>query len=124
MKAILLSITMTFFFAGFSWASIDNHLDRIEEVKGITISETFKIYAHCDECRASIEAAVSSLKGVKKAEWDPSSMIIEVVFNTKYLTLDDIKSKIAEAGYDTLDYKATDEAKANLPDCCKKGKTE
>ena len=34
-------------------------------------------------------------------------------------SLDEIKKKIAEAGHDSEDFKATDEAYANLHSCCK-----
>ncbi|MFT4986848.1 MAG: mercuric ion binding protein [Flavobacteriales bacterium] len=119
MKSIVLSLTMALFLAS-SFTTVYAESTIITNgVKGIVVAESFKVYGNCDMCAVNIETAALSLKGVKKAEWDKETKMLEVIFNTGKVTLDEIKKKIAMAGYDTKEVKSTDENYSKLAGCCK-----
>lgn len=73
----------------------------------------------CETCSKRIEEALYNQKGIKRVDIDDSKMIIKVAYNVNNITLDDIKQTIAENGYDADNIQATNEAKAQLDDCCK-----
>ena len=118
MKSIVLSLTISFFLA-FSFTSIHaENTVRTKGVKGIVVAESFKVFGNCGMCEKNIETAALSMKGVKKAEWDKESKMLEVIFNTDKVTLDEIKKKIALAGYDTKKFQSTDNNYSKLAGCC------
>lgn len=80
---------------------------------------TFKVSGNCGMCERLIEGAATSLKGVKSASWSQETKALVVVYNEKLVKLDDIKAKIAAAGYDAEGKVASQEAYDGLPGCCK-----
>lgn len=60
-------------------------------------------------------------KGVKFGELDVPSRKVTVKFSPSVITLDEIKKKISELGYDADDVKANHDAYEKLPSCCKIG---
>jgi periplasmic mercuric ion binding protein len=58
------------------------------------------------------------LKGVDSAVWNVESKTMTVIYHTHHISLDEIKKKIAGAGYDTGKYKAKEETYNGLPGCC------
>jgi len=120
MKKLLLGLGLSFLTATSLLAGINENMDTVEiGVKGIVVAETFKVYGNCGECEKKIESAALSLQGVKKAEWDKESKVLEVIFNNGKVSLANIKSKIAEAGYDMKGVKATEASYAKSSTCCK-----
>ena len=81
-------------------------------------TDTFKVYGNCGMCEKTIEGALKGVKGIDKADWNKETKMIEVVYHTHDISLDDIKKKIAAVGYDTEEYRATDKAYNNLAGCC------
>lgn len=73
----------------------------------------------CDECKTHIETSAIAVEGVSAAEWDAEAQKLTVTFDDETTTLDAVEKKIAEAGNDTQNYKASEEAYNALPDCCK-----
>jgi mercuric ion binding protein len=89
-----------------------------------TKTEKFKVYGNCGMCEKRIEKAATDLKGVKSAEWDKETDMIEVTFDSDKVTLEDIHKAIAKVGHDTDEVKAEDEDYSNLHGCCKYDRPE
>ncbi len=85
--------------------------------KGKFQDSTFTVRGVCDMCEERIEDA-ALIKGVRSAEWDRHTQTIRVIYKTKQVNADEIKTAIAKAGHDTDEILAEDEAYAKLPDCC------
>ena len=73
----------------------------------------------CMMCKNRIEKACLKTKGVKSAVWNVDTHNLNLIYDERKVDLDTIKAKIAEAGHDTKDLKATDEAYEGLHPCCK-----
>lgn len=90
--------------------------------KGITHdslkTETFKVYGNCGMCEKTIEGSLKGIKGIKKADWNKDTKMMEVTFDKTLITLEKIKKKIAGVGYDTDEFKASEESYNSLPGCC------
>lgn len=71
----------------------------------------------CNECKERIEKA-ALIKGVRFTEWDKESHTLKVIYRTKQVTTDEIEKAISEAGHNTENFEATDEAYESLPGCC------
>ena len=83
-----------------------------------TIDTTFFVDGVCGMCEERIEKALK-LKGIKSAEWDVDSRMLNVVFDSAKIKLLTIHKKIADVGHDTKLIKATQEIYDNLHGCCK-----
>lgn len=83
-----------------------------------TKTETFKVYGNCGMCKKAIEGSLNNVKGIEKTDWDKSTKIMTVTFDEVLITLDEIKKKIADAGYDSDQFRSTDESYNDLPGCC------
>lgn len=82
-------------------------------------TETFTVYGNCGMCERTIESAVGDKAGVISADWDQATHQMTVNYNPSLITLDQIKEKIAEKGYDSDTHRASDKAYNSLPGCCK-----
>lgn len=77
----------------------------------------FKVYGSCEMCKERIEIALD-VPGVKKAVWDVSSQMVTVTYNSKKLEVKQLYNLVAIAGHDTEIVKASEQAYADLPECC------
>ena len=82
---------------------------------------TLQTSAECGDCKGRIENALNYTKGVKYAELDLDTKKVEVKFNTKKISLEEVKKVISETGYSADDMKANPKAVAKLPACCQPG---
>ena len=80
-------------------------------------TETFKVSGECGMCKKKIEAAAKNA-GATYALWSPQTKILKVSYNVSATGTSTIQQRIAEAGYDTPGYKATDDAYHALDACC------
>ena len=87
-------------------------------------TEKFTVYGNCGMCERTIENSLKDIEGVDKADWDMETGEMTVVFNPEVISLDAIKQKIAEVGYDTDSHRATDEVYNNLHGCCQYDRPE
>lgn len=106
MKTILLSIVL---FLGFNLKSFSQNAPQ---------TTTFKVYGNCEMCKATIEKALD-VKGVKAANWNTETKMIEVVYVPAKITEEKIHELIAASGYDTEKAKANDKVYGDLHSCCK-----
>ena len=73
----------------------------------------------CPEYKEIIENTLNYTKGVIFAEFDNKTNQVTVKYKTSVVNGDELRHKIAEAGYDADEVKATKEGIEKLPLCCK-----
>lgn len=84
--------------------------------------ESIKVNGNCGMCETKIEKAAKEA-GATSAEWDSETKMITVEYNSSTTNAAKIQQAIAKVGYDTRDFKATNEAYDNLHACCKYDRT-
>lgn len=80
-------------------------------------TETIDVSGTCGMCKKRIEKA-AYVNGVKRVEWHKESKKLEVTYNTKVVSLEDISKKIAAAGHDANGIHADETVYKELPNCC------
>ena len=80
---------------------------------------TFKVYGKCGTCKTAIESSLKKKDGVQDRNWDQESKMIIVTYDSTLISLEKIQQKIANAGHDTDNLKASDEAYNRLAPCCR-----
>ncbi len=80
--------------------------------------ESIKVWGNCGMCKSTIEKAAKSA-GASSAIWNEDTKILKVKYAASKTSGTKIQQKVADAGYDTKDLTANDEAYNNLHDCCK-----
>ena len=81
-------------------------------------TETFKVSGECGMCQTKIVKAAKAA-GASFASWDTESKELKITYETKSTDKTKIQQAIAKVGYDTPEYKATQEAYDKLHGCCK-----
>ncbi len=109
MKVTYIKSLLILSFIGFSMGSFaqNGFVESKIMVKGV-----------CGMCKERIETAVD-VKGVKFAQWDRQSDTLLIVYKPEKISLDRIHELLAEAGHDTEQKKATDEAYRKVDGCCR-----
>lgn len=82
-----------------------------------TKSETFNVSGECGMCKKKIEKAAKEA-GASNAVWNQQTKILSVTYNVANTSASTIQQKIAAVGYDTPQYKATNDAYEALDQCC------
>lgn len=77
--------------------------------------------AECGDCKDRIEEMLNYTKGVKFSELDLETKKVTVKYVTKKITLQEIKTKLSELGYDADEVKSNPESVKKLPACCQPG---
>ncbi len=80
-------------------------------------TETVKVFGNCKMCKKTIEKS-GSIKGIAKVEWDMETNMAVLTFDTTMTDANAILDKIAKAGYDSAQIKASNAAYSQLPHCC------
>ena len=83
------------------------------------VKETVLVSGNCDMCKEKIETATKSIEGVKSAKWNSYSQKLKLKFNSELTSTNIIEKEIANIGYDTQNFKASDKSYNNLHFCCK-----
>ncbi len=73
----------------------------------------------CEMCKLRIEKAALNVKGVKYALWDVQSHQLSLILDERKTDPLQIKSALVQAGHDTKELKATEEAYNKVMPCCK-----
>lgn len=105
MKKIMIALLLT---VSFALNAQDKNARASLEVDGV-----------CEMCKARIEKAATKTPGVKSAIWSIETHELKLIFDERKTSLKDVQKNIVEAGHDTKDMKATDEAYQSLHACCK-----
>lgn len=88
-------------------------------VMAVTKSEKITVNGSCEICKNRIENAVSSLDGVKQAQWDPETKKLGISYDDQKTSTERIQTAIAMAGHDTELFSASDKRYNELPGCCR-----
>jgi hypothetical protein len=78
---------------------------------------SFKVSGTCDMCKTRIEKALD-VKGVRSAIWNENTQLVSVNYNPRKLEEIQLHNLCAIAGHDTDKVKASEQAYADLPECC------
>ncbi len=74
----------------------------------------------CEMCKTKIERYLTREPGVSEVKVDYKKKTTTVTFLTDRNNIEQLKTAIANAGYDADDITADEEAYKKLPKCCKK----
>lgn len=74
----------------------------------------------CEDCKIRVEDYLKYEEGITKAVAYPKSRYVNVTYLTDRTNLENIKTAIANVGYDADDVKANEDSYKNLPKTCKK----
>lgn len=89
--------------------------------KGSTETVTISVpTVQCEECKDRIEKYLSREDGVTMVKVDYKKKTCKVTYLWDRTTVENIKTAIANTGYDAGDVTADAEAYKKLPTCCKK----
>ena len=83
-----------------------------------TKTEKIKVDGECGMCKKKIETAAKKA-GATYAVWNVDSKVLTVKYTSSSSNTAKIEEAVANAGYDTPDFKASQEAYDKLDDCCK-----
>ncbi|MEO6814311.1 MAG: copper chaperone [Ginsengibacter sp.] len=100
---IILFISMIAFQFSFGQTSVKN--------------ETIIVNGNCGTCKKNIEKSALEA-GAVTANWDKNTKFLNVSYDPSKSNSSKIQMAIAEGGYDTQDYKASDSSYNKLDDCC------
>ncbi|MDA3879029.1 MAG: cation transporter [Prolixibacteraceae bacterium] len=82
-------------------------------------TEKFEVKGNCGMCETRIEKAAKTVDGVKTADWNKETKMMEVTFDDVKTDVHKVHMAIAKVGHDTDMHKAKDEVYNKLPGCCK-----
>ena len=89
--------------------------------KGATETATIKVpTVQCEQCKDRIEKYLTAEEGVQKATVDYKRKTAKVVWLWDRTNVENVKTAIANVGYDADDVTANAESYQKLPTCCKK----
>jgi copper chaperone CopZ len=88
-------------------------------VQTVTISTPS---VQCEMCKNRIEKYMIREEGVQKVSVDYKKKKTKVTYVAERTNIENIKTAIANIGYDADDITANEESYEQLPDCCKKPK--
>jgi mercuric ion binding protein len=74
----------------------------------------------CESCKERIENMLAREEGVAKATVNYKNKTTKVTFWNERTNIENVKTAIANAGYDADDVSANPESYKKLPMCCKK----
>ena len=83
-----------------------------------TKKESIKVLGNCGMCETKIEKAAKEA-GATSAEWDSDTKMLTVSYSSSTTNAAKIQQAVAGVGYDTRDFRASDEVYNKLHGCCK-----
>lgn len=70
------------------------------------VKVTIKTSAECVYCKENLEESLAKVKGIRKVKCDYVKHEVYVVYNSKKISIEQIRTKMNEMGYDADDQKA------------------
>src|SRR5690554_8231308 len=89
-----------------------------EPKKRVTFIQT---NAQCEDCKERIEGVLNFKSGIIYSDLNMDDKKVEIKYNSKRISLAEIKTIISEIGYDADEVKAVESAQSKLPGCCQPG---
>jgi len=77
--------------------------------------------AQCGDCKERIEGVLNFKSGIIYSDLNMDDKKVEIKYNSKRISLAEIKTIISEIGYDADEVKAVESAQSKLPGCCQPG---
>lgn len=90
-----------------------------QQAKPITVKISTPT-VQCEKCKKRIEDYLKVEEGILKSVVDFKQKRTTVTYLTDRTNIENIKTAIANAGYDADDVKAAEDIYKKLPTCCKK----
>eukprot|EP01133_Synstelium_polycarpum_P011823 gene11823-13784_t len=87
-----------------------------------TKTDSIKVSGNCGMCKKTIESALK-VPGITSAAWNVKTKMLNVNYDASKINLDQVQKKVADVGYDTPKFKATEAAYEKLPSCCQYDRT-
>ena len=109
--------TLILALAIFGVASIGFGQAKKKAIQTVTIQTPT---VQCDMCKKRIEEYMIREEGVQKVNVDYKKKVTKVTFVSDRTNIENVKTAIANVGYDADDIKANEESYNKLPLCCKK----
>jgi copper chaperone CopZ len=94
-----------------------NKTSQSAAIKG-TAKDSMKVLGKCGMCKARIEKAAKSVKGITDAQWNAATNKLIYSYNG-IVKKADVSDAILAVGHDTEMGKAQDKVYNKLPACCK-----
>lgn len=110
----ILKLAMLFLLAGSGMAFGQQKQKSIETVKISTPT------VQCEMCKKRIERYMLQEEGVQYVKVDYKKHVTTVKYYTDRTNVENVKTGIANVGYDADNVTANTESYAKLPTCCKK----
>ena len=88
--------------------------------KGIITASIQTPHAQCEACKQRIESFMAREEGVIKTVVDFKRKLTKVTYYTQRTNIENIKTAIANVGFDADDVTANPDFYEKLPPCCKK----
>ena len=82
------------------------------------VQDTIIVEGVCGMCKSRIEEAAFG-KGVKFVEWTNSTSELAIAYRSDKTSVEEIEARVAKAGHNTQNMKATKKDYESLPDCCR-----
>lgn len=95
-------------------------LQSFSQFKKPVVAQIKTPQAQCLECKTKIENFIKYEEGVAKVVVDIKKKITTVTFLSDRTNIENIKTAIANMGFDADDVTANEEQYKRLPVCCKK----
>jgi len=95
-------------------------MSQVVKKGGVEIATIKTPTVQCEECKKRIENYVSREEGVQKVVVDYKRKTTKVTYVSDRTNIENVKTAIANIGYDADDVGAEPSAYKKLPTCCKK----
>ncbi len=102
MKTMQKRIFISLFLLFFAVSSFNAIADNPRKVK-----VTIKTSAECIYCKENLEESLKKVKGIKKVNCDYVKHEVYIVYNSKKISIEEIRTKMNGMGYDADDQKAS-----------------
>jgi len=112
MKKIALLLTLI---GGLAWSANA----QLQQKKPVTVRIATPT-VQCEKCKKRIEDYMNREEGISKVTVDYKRKVTTITYLPNRTTIDNVKTGIANAGYDADEVKANDDSYKALPTCCKK----
>lgn len=110
----IIKLVMVLLFAGMGMTMAQSNKGTLVTAKINTPT------VQCEQCKQRIERYLSQEEGVQSAKVDFKHGITTVKFFSDRTTVENVRTAIANVGYDADNVTANPESYAKLPTCCKK----
>ncbi|MCC6287352.1 MAG: cation transporter [Chitinophagaceae bacterium] len=112
MKKVLFLIALI---GGFAWSANA----QLQPKKPVTVKISTPT-VQCEQCKKKIENYMKGEEGISKINVDFKRKITTITYLPERTNIENVKTGIANAGYDADDVKANEDSYKALPTCCKK----